>query len=78
MSDGWTTPATEVAAMRPAPRSAGPSPAAAWQGTPADEPLGEGGDPACWFNLVCTVCGRMSENKLAARCWHCGATLWTD
>jgi hypothetical protein len=78
MPDGWTTAPTDVTAMRIPPWEAGPSPATAWHGTPADEPPGQGGDPACWLNLACTTCGRMSENKLAARCSRCGATLSTD
>ena len=75
---GWTTPPAEVTAVRPPPGEAGPSPPTARHRAPDDEPPDQGGDPACWLNLVCAMCGRMSENEPAARCSHCGATASTD
>lgn len=38
----------------------------------------EGGDAACWLDLVCPECGRMWEDSPAERperCPHCDAPL---
>jgi rubrerythrin len=35
----------------------------------------EGGDPACWAQLVCPACGRLTEDPAARRCPACGAEL---
>jgi ribosomal protein L37E len=72
MPERWITPPPEVTALHPSPRAA--DPASAGLDTPAE---GQGGDPACWFHLVCTICGRMPENTPARRCSHCGATYPT-
>jgi hypothetical protein len=40
---------------------------------PAREPPdAEGGDPACWVDQVCPVCGRLSERLPSGRCAACG------
>ncbi|MGW2920972.1 DUF309 domain-containing protein [Streptomyces angustmyceticus] len=42
--------------------------------TPGAPPAGdEGGDPACWLDRVCEVCGRIRERPGGAVCEHCGA-----
>ncbi|WP_017596616.1 hypothetical protein [Nocardiopsis potens] len=37
-----------------------------------------GGDPACWLDRVCALCGRLSEESDARYCARCGAPLDTD
>ena len=36
--------------------------------------MSEGGDPACWADRVCPVCGLLDERERHdPRCPHCGA-----
>jgi hypothetical protein len=39
------------------------------------EPVEEGGDPACWLRRVCPACGRMADEDPPTRCAACGADL---
>jgi hypothetical protein len=32
------------------------------------DPIEEGGDPACWVNLVCPVCGAVETDGHRPRC----------
>ena len=36
-------------------------------------PEPEGGDPACWVDQVCPVCGRLGERLPSGQCAACGA-----
>ncbi|GAA1246888.1 hypothetical protein [Streptomyces javensis] len=38
--------------------------------TPAEP---EGGDPACWLEMVCADCGAMQDTAEFTRCARCGA-----
>ena len=40
-----------------------------------DEPVEEGGDPACWLARVCPACGRMAEEDPPTRCPSCGERI---
>jgi uncharacterized protein YeaO (DUF488 family) len=39
------------------------------------EPQEEGGDPACWFRLVCPNCGALVESEGVIMCPRCHAEL---
>ncbi|MGC3953782.1 MAG: hypothetical protein QM804_05950 [Propionicimonas sp.] len=38
------------------------------------EPVGTGGDPACWLANVCPECGAFNEDGPDSPCWNCGRT----
>jgi hypothetical protein len=35
----------------------------------------EGGDPACWANLVCPECGLLNPARHRSQCERCGAVI---
>ena len=37
-----------------------------------EEPVAEGGDPACWLARVCPACGRLADEDPPPRCPACG------
>jgi hypothetical protein len=37
-----------------------------------DDPIDEGGDPACWAARVCAECGRLNEARDPEICEACG------
>jgi rRNA maturation endonuclease Nob1 len=41
----------------------------------AQEPVEEGGDPACWLRRVCPACGRIADEDPPTRCAACGTDL---
>jgi rubrerythrin len=40
-----------------------------------DEPVEEGGDPACWLARVCPACGRLADEDPPTRCPACGTAI---
>ena len=42
---------------------------------PDDEPVEEGGDPACWLARVCPACGRVADEDPPTRCPSCGERM---
>lgn len=38
----------------------------------------DGGDPACWLQRVCPVCGRLADADPPVRCAACGELLPAD
>ncbi|MEA5119615.1 MAG: hypothetical protein VB036_18625 [Propionicimonas sp.] len=44
-------------------------------GRPLIDPVGTGGDPACWLAQVCPQCNALVEGPVGTPCWHCGMPL---
>ena len=40
-----------------------------------DEPVEDGGDPACWLARVCPACGRLADEDPPTRCPACGEPI---
>jgi rubrerythrin len=40
-----------------------------------EEPVPEGGDPACWLARVCPACGRLDDEDPPTRCPECGEAI---